>query len=263
MRRAEAAVRQRLAQQLGIGGTRSRAGRAARRRHPRRARAALSASRCASNSSRRLDVADQRQLASATRRDATISLPVLGDLDVRGAAPTRCSRRRGVRSNDAADVGARCVGRRRSTATVRAPSAPRSTRCRPGTTRKPTSATTTTTAATKRKPIIVKSALAAAPCIVPLAAWSARQRMPLPTRLNANARDVVPVEPDEERLAADVVVRDESPVAAVVAVVAVVAHHEVVAGGHLAGKAALIVVAILAARETAGRSADRPAAPAD
>src|SRR5512133_3735661 len=50
--------------------------------------------------------------------------------------------------------------------------------------------------------------------------------------LEREAADVVPVEPDEERPTANMIIRHEAPVAAVVAVVAVVAHHEVVALGH-------------------------------
>ena len=54
--------------------------------------------------------------------------------------------------------------------------------------------------------------------------------------LECQTADVVPVEPDEECPAADVVIGHEAPVAAVVAVVAVVAHHQVVARRHLAGE---------------------------
>src|SRR5690242_5484426 len=67
--------------------------------------------------------------------------------------------------------------------------------------------------------------------------------------LECQRRDVVPVEPDEEGLASQVVVRDESPIPAVVAVVPVVAHHEVLAGRDPARKAVLIVFAIFAPGE--------------
>src|SRR5512141_1189764 len=69
---------------------------------------------------------------------------------------------------------------------------------------------------------------------------------PTPHALERKGRDIVPVEPDEEGPAADMVVRHEAPIPAVVAVVAVVAHHEVMTGWHPAFEAALIVVAIFA-----------------
>src|SRR6185312_16134924 len=62
---------------------------------------------------------------------------------------------------------------------------------------------------------------------------------PAADALECKRRDVVPVEPDEEGPAPQVVVRDESPVAAVVAVVPVVAHHEVMTGRNPAFEAAL------------------------
>src|SRR6266496_1840908 len=74
---------------------------------------------------------------------------------------------------------------------------------------------------------------------------------PTSNSLECERSDVVPVEPDEERLAADVVVRHETPVPAVVAVIAIVTHHQVLTGRHPACKTALIVVAILAARKIA------------
>src|SRR5688572_668165 len=97
-----------------------------------------------------------------------------------------------------------------------------------------------TTAATRMNPRIVS------PC------WRAgnASRISLPLAnpaadaLEREAGDVVPVEPDEERAAADVIVGDESPVTTVVARVAVVAHHEIVARGHSAREAAVIVFAI-------------------
>src|SRR6266496_25353 len=60
------------------------------------------------------------------------------------------------------------------------------------------------------------------------------------------AADVVPVEPDEDRLAPDMIIRDEAPVAAVVAVVA---HHQIVARGYLAAETAVIVNAVLLSGE--------------
>src|SRR5262245_7515937 len=65
----------------------------------------------------------------------------------------------------------------------------------------------------------------------------------------ADATQVVEIEPDEERLAHDILVRDESPDAAVGGIVAVVTHHEIVPRRHGAGHAFGIVVAILAERE--------------
>src|SRR5688500_11422799 len=113
-----------------------------------------------------------------------------------------------------------------------------------GTTRKPTIAKKITTAATSMKPRIVSPRCVLPGCRIPL---------PLPNpaadTLEREARDVVPVEPDEEGASPDVVVGNESPVAAVVARVPVVAHHEVVACRHLAGEASLIVVTIIAVRE--------------
>src|ERR1700741_4714796 len=57
------------------------------------------------------------------------------------------------------------------------------------------------------------------------------------------ASQLVPVEPDEERAADDVLVGHESPSAAVARVVPVVAHAEVMARRHRARQAAHIVVA--------------------
>src|ERR1700730_8328089 len=68
--------------------------------------------------------------------------------------------------------------------------------------------------------------------------------LPSPDRaadpLERQTADVIPVEPDEKRFAANVIIRHETPVAAVVAVVAVITHHEIATFGDLAGKAALI-----------------------
>src|SRR5512132_3064045 len=111
-----------------------------------------------------------------------------------------------------------------------------------GPTRNATSATTMMTTVVNRNPVIDN------PCCFPA-------MLPLPVTPSAYAaphaleckrRDVVPVEPDEKRAAADVIVRHEAPIAAVVAIVAVVAHHEVVTRRHPALEAALIVVAIFA-----------------
>src|SRR5437870_464635 len=60
----------------------------------------------------------------------------------------------------------------------------------------------------------------------------------------AQAADVVPVEPDEERPASDMIIRHKTPVSAVVAIVAIVAYHEIVARRYLACEAALIVDAV-------------------
>src|SRR5215510_14371570 len=61
------------------------------------------------------------------------------------------------------------------------------------------------------------------------------------------------IEPDEERLPHDVLVRNEPPHAAVRGVVPVVAHHEEVAGRNRAAQALGIVDAILAERERPGK----------
>src|SRR5512141_468005 len=67
-----------------------------------------------------------------------------------------------------------------------------------------------------------------------------------PDPLERHRRYVVPVPPDEERLATDVIVGHESPISAVLAVVAIVAHHEVTALRDLARESRLIVYAVLA-----------------
>src|SRR5688572_24769710 len=64
---------------------------------------------------------------------------------------------------------------------------------------------------------------------------------------------LVEIEPDEERLADDVFVGDESPYAAVARVVPVVPHHEVVPRRNRARQAAAIVVAISGVRERTPR----------
>src|SRR5574340_328205 len=57
------------------------------------------------------------------------------------------------------------------------------------------------------------------------------------------------IHPDEERLADDLVVRHEPPVAAVAAVVAIVAEHEVMSVGHLAAYHLIVIAAVLAPLE--------------
>src|SRR5215831_11073098 len=65
----------------------------------------------------------------------------------------------------------------------------------------------------------------------------------------SDATRLAEIEPDEERLPHDVLVRNEPPHAAVRGVVAVVAHHEIVPGRNRAAHALGIVVAIFAERE--------------
>src|SRR6266705_3374064 len=109
-----------------------------------------------------------------------------------------------------------------------------------GTVRAPTITAMTATMATKRKPVIVS----------PRCAWrwfmfclqSPDRAADPPERQTA---DVVPVEPYKKRLAADMIIRHETPIAAVVTVVAVIAHHEIAPLGDLAGKTAIIVNAVL------------------
>src|SRR5574340_212590 len=119
-----------------------------------------------------------------------------------------------------------------------------------GPTRKAISAITITTAVVKRKPIIDRPRSLTAVMRPPSEVSGGRCSVDCRAdTLELERRDVVPVEPDEERLAADVRVGDEAPIAAVVAVVAVVAHHEVVACGNPALEAVLIVIAVVAPRE--------------
>src|SRR5450432_210824 len=61
----------------------------------------------------------------------------------------------------------------------------------------------------------------------------------------ADPLEVPEIHPDQESAALDVVVRDESPVAAVAALVAVVTHHEIVPRGDRAAETVVIVFAIL------------------
>src|SRR5258708_14625693 len=105
-----------------------------------------------------------------------------------------------------------------------------------GIVRAPTITAMTATTATKMKPVIVS----------PRCRWR-RFIFFLPSTdraadpLERQTTDIVPVEPYKKRLAADVIIRHETPVAAVVAVVAVIPHHEIAPFGDLAGKAALLI----------------------
>src|SRR5262245_17366924 len=72
-------------------------------------------------------------------------------------------------------------------------------------------------------------------------------RLPLVER--AEPAQLAEVEPDEERLAHDVLVGNEPPHPAVGRVVAVVPHHEVMARRYCAGESVIIVGAILSERE--------------
>src|SRR5258708_29055284 len=85
------------------------------------------------------------------------------------------------------------------------------------------------------------------PRVTPRCLLLSRMRIVVPPRSaspeRAEAPQLVQVEPDEERLAHDILVGHESPDAAVARVVSVVAHHEIVARRNRAGQAAAIVVA--------------------
>src|SRR6266699_6468043 len=70
-----------------------------------------------------------------------------------------------------------------------------------------------------------------------------------PSLERSEAPRLAEIEPDEKRLADDILVRYETPHSAVRRVVAVVAHHEIVPGRHGAGHTFAIVVAIFAKRE--------------
>src|SRR5688572_5941678 len=74
---------------------------------------------------------------------------------------------------------------------------------------------------------------------------------PVPSAEPPEPPQLVQIQPDEERLADDVLVGDESPYAAVARIVPVVAHHEVVSRRNRARHAAAIVVAISGIRERA------------
>src|SRR5215467_14511021 len=69
----------------------------------------------------------------------------------------------------------------------------------------------------------------------------------------SDATRLAEIEPDEERLPHDVLVRNEPPHAAVSGIIAVVAHHEEMAGRNRAAHALGIVSAIFAERERPGK----------
>src|SRR5688500_19239399 len=100
----------------------------------------------------------------------------------------------------------------------------------------PNSATTTRTNRMRMSPIRLMPR-----CLLLIVASLSSER--------AEAPELAQVEPDEERLADDVLVGDEAPYPAVARVVAVVAHHEIMALRHRAREAAAIVVAIARERE--------------
>src|SRR5258705_14026037 len=106
---------------------------------------------------------------------------------------------------------------------------------------------TTTTTATNRNPIIDN------PCCRSRSRIAFSLSNPAADAFELEPRNVVPVEPDEERASTQVIVRHESPIPAVVAAVAIIAHHEITAGRDLAGEFATveIVVAVLASGERA------------
>src|SRR6476661_1874282 len=110
-----------------------------------------------------------------------------------------------------------------------------------GATRNPIITQITTTVATNRNPIIDN------PRCRTRSRIASSLSNPAADALEHEARNVVPVEPDEERAPAKVVVRHEAPVPAVVAAIAIIAHHEIVSGRHLAREFAAvgIVFAVL------------------
>src|SRR3954471_13327902 len=111
-----------------------------------------------------------------------------------------------------------------------------------GTSFMPKIATRITMAKTKISPIRLR------PCCV-LRADVLRIFLPLlRSAERSEPPEVVQVQPNEEGLADDIFVRDESPDAAVARIVPVVAHHEVVPRWDGAHEAAAIVVAIAARR---------------
>src|SRR6185436_4099048 len=103
-----------------------------------------------------------------------------------------------------------------------------------GVTRNPIITQTTTTVATNRNPIIDNPSCRTRSRMVPSLS------NPAADALEREARNVVPVEPDEERAPAQVIVRHEAPVPAVVAAIAIIAHHEVISRRHLAGEFAAV-----------------------
>ena len=135
----------------------------------------------------------------------------------------------------------------------RSPSSRCSTRCRPGAASCRTARRTTRTTSTMIRPMRLTPR-----CLAQLSV--ARRALLFSLQRNdAEAPELVQVQPDEERLADDVLVGHEAPVAAVARVVPVVAHHEVVARRNRAREAARIVVAISGERERARRRHRRPA----
>src|SRR5436190_2593095 len=111
-----------------------------------------------------------------------------------------------------------------------------------GSTRNPTMGTVSTTAATKMKPMSVRP-----DCPVRVRMVSSPSADTAADPLERKAADVIPVEPDEECLATDVIVGHEAPIAAVVAVVAVVAIHQVVLRWDSTDEPEVIVYVVLLA----------------
>src|ERR1051325_4304678 len=93
------------------------------------------------------------------------------------------------------------------------------------------------TIATTMRPMISAMRLKPCCCLLPISP-------PCLLAERSEAAELVQVQPDEEGLADDVLIRDEAPDPAVARIVAVVTHHEVVARRHGARKAVHIVVAI-------------------
>src|SRR5258705_12510494 len=119
-------------------------------------------------------------------------------------------------------------------------------------------------------PIIANTMSTAAPAMSPprlmpscflrmfVSPWLPITGMP-PLAERTEAAQLAQVEPDEEGLADDILVRHESPDPAVARIVPVVAHHEIMARRHATDQAAVIVVAVAgmlefhAAADVAGR----------
>src|SRR5215510_7220077 len=117
----------------------------------------------------------------------------------------------------------------------------------------PNSATTTTTNSTMMSPMRVRPRLSFR-AVFFQAVFSQAARSRIVVLLSAErpeAPQLVQVEPDEERLADDVLVGHEPPDAAVARVVPVVPHHEVMPRRNRARQAVHIVVAIGGMRERA------------
>src|SRR6185295_9247168 len=107
-----------------------------------------------------------------------------------------------------------------------------------GTSFMPKSATNTTMTKTRISPTRLR------PCCALRADWLRIVAPPSRSAERSEPPEVVQVQPDEEGLADDVFVGDESPDAAVARIVPVVAHHEVVPRWDGAHEAGAIVVAI-------------------